>query len=99
MDIDFSTYSIRDFCRMACLEVCFSCLSGNLHCRPLDPVTPAQPGADGTPPDAGFTKAKNGHRGVGNYMDVKRRALDNIAAATMKPCHSAPSAIVKLWTA
>jgi uncharacterized radical SAM superfamily Fe-S cluster-containing enzyme len=32
----------------------------------------------------GVTEAKNGHRGVGNYMDVKRRALDNIAAAGMK---------------
>src|SRR5580658_2787457 len=32
----------------------------------------------------GVTEAKNDHRGVGNYMDVKRRALDNIAAAGMK---------------
>jgi 7,8-dihydro-6-hydroxymethylpterin dimethyltransferase len=32
----------------------------------------------------GVIEAKNGHRGVGNYMDVKRRALDNIAAAGMK---------------
>jgi 7,8-dihydro-6-hydroxymethylpterin dimethyltransferase len=32
----------------------------------------------------GTTEAKNGHRGIGNYMDVKRCALDNIAAAGMK---------------
>ncbi|HXP44546.1 MAG TPA: radical SAM protein [Candidatus Acidoferrales bacterium] len=32
----------------------------------------------------GVSEAKNGHRGVGNYMDVKRHALDNIAAAGMK---------------
>lgn len=32
----------------------------------------------------GVTEEKNGHRGIGNYMDVKRRALDNIAAAGMK---------------
>jgi uncharacterized radical SAM superfamily Fe-S cluster-containing enzyme len=32
----------------------------------------------------GVTEEKNGHRGIGNYMEVKRRALDNIAAAGMK---------------
>lgn len=32
----------------------------------------------------GVTEEKNAHRGLGNYMDVKRRALDNIAAAGMK---------------
>jgi uncharacterized radical SAM superfamily Fe-S cluster-containing enzyme len=32
----------------------------------------------------GTTDAKNSHRGIGNYMDVKRCALDNIAAAGMK---------------
>ena len=32
----------------------------------------------------GITEAKNSHRGIGNYMGVKRRALDNIAAAGMK---------------
>ena len=32
----------------------------------------------------GVTEEKNSHRGIGNYMDVKRRALDNIAAAGMK---------------
>src|SRR5271165_5306034 len=32
----------------------------------------------------GTTEAKNSHRGIGNYMDVKRCALDNIAAAGMK---------------
>jgi len=32
----------------------------------------------------GITEAKNSHRGIGNYMEVKRRALDNIAAAGMK---------------
>ena len=32
----------------------------------------------------GVTEEKNAHRGIGNCMDVKRRALDNIAAAGMK---------------
>jgi 7,8-dihydro-6-hydroxymethylpterin dimethyltransferase len=32
----------------------------------------------------GVTEEKNSHRGMGNYMEVKRRALDNIAAAGMK---------------
>src|ERR1700691_4689202 len=32
----------------------------------------------------GVTEEKNSHRGIGNYMDTKRRALDNIAAAGMK---------------
>src|ERR1700722_17482399 len=32
----------------------------------------------------GTTEAKNSHRGLGNYMDVKWSALDNIAAAGMK---------------
>jgi 7,8-dihydro-6-hydroxymethylpterin dimethyltransferase len=32
----------------------------------------------------GVTEEKNGHRGIGNYMEVKRRALDNVAAAGMK---------------
>src|SRR5216683_7414835 len=32
----------------------------------------------------GTTEAKNSHRGIGNNMDVKRSALDNIAAAGMK---------------
>ena len=32
----------------------------------------------------GVTEEKNSHRGIGNYMDMKRRALDNIAAAGMK---------------
>jgi len=32
----------------------------------------------------GVTEEKNSHRGIGNYMEVKRRALDNIAAAGMK---------------
>ena len=32
----------------------------------------------------GVTEEKNRHRGIGNYMEVKRRALDNIAAAGMK---------------
>jgi 7,8-dihydro-6-hydroxymethylpterin dimethyltransferase len=32
----------------------------------------------------GVTEEKNGHRGIGNYMEVKRRAIDNIAAAGMK---------------
>lgn len=32
----------------------------------------------------GVTEAKNRHRGIGNYMEVKRSALDNIAAAGMK---------------
>src|SRR3984957_14986327 len=32
----------------------------------------------------GITEEKNSHRGIGNYMDMKRRALDNIAAAGMK---------------
>ena len=32
----------------------------------------------------GVTEEKNSHRGIGNYMETKRRALDNIAAAGMK---------------
>jgi 7,8-dihydro-6-hydroxymethylpterin dimethyltransferase len=32
----------------------------------------------------GVTEKKNSHRGIGNYMDMKRCALDNIAAAGMK---------------
>jgi len=32
----------------------------------------------------GVTEEKNRHRGIGNYMDVKRGALDNVAAAGMK---------------
>jgi uncharacterized radical SAM superfamily Fe-S cluster-containing enzyme len=32
----------------------------------------------------GVTEEKNAHRGIGNCMDVKRHALDNIAAAGMK---------------
>ena len=32
----------------------------------------------------GTTEEKNKHRGVGNYMEVKRRALENIAAAGMR---------------
>jgi uncharacterized radical SAM superfamily Fe-S cluster-containing enzyme len=32
----------------------------------------------------GVTEEKNSHRGIGNYMDMKRHALDNIAAAGMK---------------
>jgi hypothetical protein len=32
----------------------------------------------------GVTEEKNSHRGMGNYMDLKRRAFDNIAAAGMK---------------
>jgi tetraether lipid synthase len=32
----------------------------------------------------GVTEAKNRHRGIGNYMEVKRSALDNISAAGMK---------------
>jgi len=32
----------------------------------------------------GVTEEKNRHRGIGNYMEVKRRALDHIAAAGMK---------------
>jgi 7,8-dihydro-6-hydroxymethylpterin dimethyltransferase len=32
----------------------------------------------------GVTEEKNRHRGIGNYMEVKRHALDNIAAAGMK---------------
>ena len=32
----------------------------------------------------GVTEEKNNHRGMGNYMEVKRRALDNVAAAGMK---------------
>jgi uncharacterized radical SAM superfamily Fe-S cluster-containing enzyme len=32
----------------------------------------------------GVTEQKNSHRGMGNYMEVKRRALDNVAAAGMK---------------
>ena len=32
----------------------------------------------------GTTEEKNKHRGIGNYMEVKYRALENIAAAGMK---------------
>jgi uncharacterized radical SAM superfamily Fe-S cluster-containing enzyme len=32
----------------------------------------------------GATEEKNSHRGLGNYMEIKGRALDNIAAAGMK---------------
>jgi hypothetical protein len=32
----------------------------------------------------GVTDEKNSHRGIGNYMETKRRALDNIAASGMK---------------
>ena len=32
----------------------------------------------------GVTEEKNSHRGIGNYMELKLRALDNIAAAGMK---------------
>jgi 7,8-dihydro-6-hydroxymethylpterin dimethyltransferase len=32
----------------------------------------------------GVTEEKNSHRGIGNYMEVKRRAVDNIGAAGMK---------------
>jgi 7,8-dihydro-6-hydroxymethylpterin dimethyltransferase len=32
----------------------------------------------------GITEEKNSHRGIGNYMEIKLRALDNIAAAGMK---------------
>jgi uncharacterized radical SAM superfamily Fe-S cluster-containing enzyme len=32
----------------------------------------------------GVTEEKNSHRGIDNYTEVKRRALDNIAAAGMK---------------
>src|SRR5215831_3794813 len=32
----------------------------------------------------GVTEEKNRHRGIGNYVEVKLRALDNIAAAGMK---------------
>src|SRR5262249_29764920 len=32
----------------------------------------------------GITDEKNSHRGLSNYMEVKCRALDNIAAAGMK---------------
>jgi uncharacterized radical SAM superfamily Fe-S cluster-containing enzyme len=32
----------------------------------------------------GVTEEKNGHRGIGNIMEMKRHALDNIAAAGMK---------------
>ncbi len=32
----------------------------------------------------GTTEEKNSHRGIGNYMETKRRALDNIAVAGMK---------------
>src|SRR5258708_10408108 len=31
----------------------------------------------------GVTEEKNRHRGIGNYMEVKRRALDNIAVSRM----------------
>lgn len=31
----------------------------------------------------GVTEEKNSHRGLGNYTEIKRRALDNIAAAGM----------------
>jgi len=32
----------------------------------------------------GVSEEKNSHRGIGNYMEMKLRALDNIAAAGMK---------------
>ena len=32
----------------------------------------------------GVSEEKNRHRGLGNYMEVKRKALDNIAAAGMR---------------
>ena len=32
----------------------------------------------------GVTEENNSHRGIGNYMETRRRALDNIAAAGMK---------------
>jgi len=32
----------------------------------------------------GVVEAKNKHRGIGNYMEVKHRALENIAAAGMR---------------
>jgi uncharacterized radical SAM superfamily Fe-S cluster-containing enzyme len=32
----------------------------------------------------GVVEAKNRHRGIGNYMEVKHRALENIAAAGMR---------------
>ena len=32
----------------------------------------------------GVSEEKNKHRGLGNYVDVKRKALDNIAAAGMR---------------
>ena len=32
----------------------------------------------------GVSEAKNRHRGIGNYMEVRRRALENIAAAGMR---------------
>ena len=32
----------------------------------------------------GVSEAKNRHRGIGNYMEVKHRALENIAAAGMR---------------
>jgi hypothetical protein len=32
----------------------------------------------------GVSEEQNKHRGIGNYMDVKRRALENIAAAGMR---------------
>src|SRR3974390_252703 len=32
----------------------------------------------------GVVEAKNGHRGIGNYMEVKHRAVENIAAAGMR---------------
>ena len=32
----------------------------------------------------GISEAKNSHRGIGNYMEVKHRALENIAAAGMR---------------
>ena len=32
----------------------------------------------------GVMEAKNRHRGIGNYMEVKHRALENIAAAGMR---------------
>lgn len=32
----------------------------------------------------GVTEERNSHRGIANYMEVKHRALDNIAAAGMK---------------
>jgi hypothetical protein len=32
----------------------------------------------------GMTEEKNAHRGIGNYMDIKLKAIDNISAAGMR---------------